>query len=105
MADEGFVAHVLDQLSEFGTVTAKSMFGGHGLYHEGVFFGLITGQGVFHLYTSEESRQAYIDAGMPSFNPRGKGDGPSAYFVVPDEVLEDREELASWARTAYEAKV
>ena len=36
-----FKAFVLDQLEELGDVTPKSMFGGVGLYHRGVFFGII----------------------------------------------------------------
>lgn len=36
-----YKAYVLDQLSAAGAVTARSMFGGVGLYCQGLFFGLI----------------------------------------------------------------
>ena len=38
---DAFRSFVLDQLSELGEVTPRSMFGGIGLYLSGVFFGII----------------------------------------------------------------
>jgi DNA transformation protein and related proteins len=36
-----FVDYVLEQLSPLGGVRAKRMFGGHGVYLEGLFFALV----------------------------------------------------------------
>ena len=43
-----FVKSLLDMLSDFGNVRSRAMFGGHGIYHEGVMIGLIA-SGVFYL--------------------------------------------------------
>ena len=40
ISDE-FVDYVIDQLSDWGEVSARKMFGGAGLYREGAMFGLI----------------------------------------------------------------
>lgn len=37
----GFSAYVLDQLAGLGGVSSRAMFGGRGLYFEGVFFGIL----------------------------------------------------------------
>lgn len=36
-----FLDYVLDQLSEWGEVNVKRMFGGAGLYSDGLMFGLV----------------------------------------------------------------
>ena len=36
-----FVEYVVDQLSTWGEVSVRRMFGGAGLYHKGTMFGLI----------------------------------------------------------------
>lgn len=38
---ESFAAFVLDQLAGLEGVSARRMFGGHGLYRGGDFFGII----------------------------------------------------------------
>lgn len=40
-ADDSFTAFVIDQLTSLGTVEARSMFGGKGLYWKDQIFGLI----------------------------------------------------------------
>lgn len=38
---EEFAGYVIDQLTGWGVVSARKMFGGAGLYCDGVMFGLI----------------------------------------------------------------
>jgi DNA transformation protein and related proteins len=40
VSDE-FIAYVVDQLSGWGEVSVRKMFGGAGLYREGAIFGVI----------------------------------------------------------------
>ena len=49
-------------------VTARGMFGGVGLYLEGKYFGLIS-DGILYFRTDSTSRDAYIERGMPAFQP------------------------------------
>ena len=46
-SDKKFVAFVLDQLDNAGTITAKSMFGEYGVYADGKLFGLICDNKLF----------------------------------------------------------
>src|SRR5437588_44362 len=59
---------VIDQLEELGGVTARAMFGGVGLYHEDVFFGIIA-RDALYLKVSDANRGDYERAGMRPFKP------------------------------------
>jgi DNA transformation protein len=95
----GFRAFVLDQLEDVGDVVPRSMFGGVGLYHEGVFFGLIAGD-TLYLKVDDQTRADYERAGSHAFRPYPDRAGTMQYFAVPLAVLESRPELTRWARKA-----
>jgi DNA transformation protein len=94
---------VVDQLSELVDVTARAMFGGVGIYCNGVFFGVIA-RDVLYFKTDEVTRPAYLRLGMKPFLPYGKkGGGQPRYYTVPLDVLESPPALAQWAREAVAA--
>ena len=74
VSDE-FLEFLLDQLSGWGGVTARKMFGGAGLYRDGKMFGLIAGD-VAYLKVDDTNRQAFADAGCKPFKPYAE-QGPS----------------------------
>jgi DNA transformation protein and related proteins len=93
--------YILEQLSPLGSVTARPMFGGLGLYHDGRFFGLVDDD-TLYLKVDDTSRADYERAGMGPFRPSAE-EGPTlGYYQVPAEVLEDRMVLRDWAATAVE---
>jgi DNA transformation protein len=94
-----FRQFVCDQLAELGDVTAQAMFGGVGLYHRGLFFGIIAGD-VLYLKVDESNRGDYVRAGMGPFKPYPNRSGTMQYYAVPVEVLESSAELGKWARRA-----
>jgi DNA transformation protein len=95
----GFKSFVLDQLEELGDVTPRSMFGGVGLYHRGVFFGIVARDTVY-FKVGETNRADYEGARMKAFRPYPNRSGVMKYHAVPLEVLESAAELAIWARKA-----
>ena len=97
-----FRSFVLDQLEELGDVTPRSMFGGVGLYHRGIFFGIIAAD-VLYLKVDATNRPDYERAGMHPFKPYPNRPGTMQYYAVPLEVLESGFELATWARKAIAA--
>ena len=100
---DGFTSYVLDQLEELGGVTPKSMFGGVGLYHGGVFFGILA-RDVLYLKTDARNRPDYVRARSRPFKPYLDKPGRStSYYEVPIDVLESAPELAVWARKAVAA--
>jgi DNA transformation protein len=95
-----YLAYVVDQLGEFGTVSARRMFGGAGLYRDDLFFGLIADD-ILYLKVDESNRPDYEAAGMGPFRPFHSGKNyMMGFYEVPADVLEEAEELARWASKA-----
>ena len=98
-----FVEHVVEMLKPFGAVTVRRMFGGWGLYRDGVFFALIAGD-VLYLKADEESAADFDRQGLEPFVFRKEGeDIATSYRRAPDEALEDPREMTRWAKAAYGA--
>ena len=101
MSEDSFQRFVVDQLTRLGVVTARAMFGGYGLYHHDLFFGIIHG-GRLYLKTDKESRAGYLERGMRPFRPNRR-QTLRTYYQVPADVLEDDEALVEWARKSLRA--
>ena len=87
----------------FGRVSVRRMFGGHGLFHEGRMFGLVSGERLY-LKTDEQNRAQFEAKGLAPFEYMRSGKlTPTSYVEAPPEIYEDREEAARWARLAWEA--
>jgi DNA transformation protein and related proteins len=102
-----YLHYVLEQLARVHGLTSRRMFGGYGLYSDDAFFGLIDDDTLF-LKTSDSNRADYESRGMKRFMP-SPGQTPSGggmgYHEVPADVLEDAEQLATWARKSVEIAV
>jgi len=91
---------VLEQLAPAGRVAARAMFGGVGLYLDGLFFALIDDD-TLYFKADDATRARYEQAGSKPFSPfPDRPDQTMAYWQVPAEVLEDPEQLTEWAREA-----
>jgi len=101
VSDE-FLGYVLDQLAAWGEVRAKRMFGGAGLYHQGTMFGLVADD-VAYLKVSDANRPDFEAAGSHPFQPYKGKKTIMSYYEIPEEVLDDRDELARWAEKAWGA--
>jgi DNA transformation protein len=97
---DDFHDYILEQLSAMRAVVSRRMFGGVGLYCDGLFFGLIDDD-VLYLKVDDSNRPDYTTRGMEPFRPfKDKPLYSMTYFQVPAEVLEDAEQLVEWSRKA-----
>jgi DNA transformation protein len=103
---DDFLNYVLDQLSGWGEVSARRMFGGAGLYREGRMFGLVADD-VAYLKADDSNRADFVKAGSSPFRPYPEKGGTTvmSYYEIPPQVLEDREQLAQWAQRAFDIQV
>jgi DNA transformation protein len=98
-----YLQYVLEQLSRLPRVTSRRMFGGIGMYSDGIFFGIIANDTVF-LKTDDSTRERYLERGSQPFRPyKHRPEVSMSYFHVPAEILEDADELVPWARDAVRA--
>ena len=94
-----FRAFVEDQLGRVVPVRSRPMFGGLGLYSGDRFFGVVDDD-VLYFKVDDDTRPRYRRRGMRPFEPMGTP--MNGYWQVPAGVIEDAEELESWAREAIE---
>jgi len=80
--------YVTEQLAAVGYIVAKRMFGGVGLYADGIFFALLADD-VLYLKVDDANRHDYELAGMDAFRPYPDKSRVMQYYEVPVEVMED----------------
>ncbi len=77
-----------------GEVTGKSMFGGLGVFCDGLMFALITRHGELYLKADDENRPKHEQAGLEKY-------GRMPYYRAPEDALTDWRSLEPWAGAAY----
>jgi DNA transformation protein and related proteins len=95
--DEGYKEYVIEQLSYLGSVTVRKMFGGAGIYFDGLIFGLLAND-VLYFKVDDSNKLEYERAGMKPFQPFEDKPMVMSYYEVPVDILENRELLAEWAK-------
>ena len=97
---QSFKTFVLDQLDRgVHGIRGKSMFGGIGIYAGDLFFALIADD-TLYFKVDESNRPDFEARGLGPFRPYGEGSESMHYFRVPEDVLEDPDELQLWADKA-----
>jgi DNA transformation protein len=98
MKRDPFKDFILDQLGALDKLRCRAMFGAHGLYLDGRFFGIVL-KGRLYFKINAAERPEYEKRGMGPFRPSAQQTLKS-YYEVPPEVIEDQKLLAAWARRA-----
>ena len=90
-----------DLLHDMPGITSRAMFGGWGLYRQGVIFGIIA-DGELFFKVDDQSRPEYEKRGSGPFvyEARGKKRAAKTYWQVPAEIMDDRESLKEWIDTS-----
>ncbi|KAA3628955.1 MAG: transcriptional regulator [Proteobacteria bacterium] len=90
-------------MQEIGTASARRMFGGYGIFLDGLMFALIA-DGTLYLKTDADNEATFRDRDLKPFvyYKRGRPCAMS-YFRAPEETLESRDEMTRWARLAFNA--
>lgn len=98
-----FVEYLKEVFERFGPVQPKRMFGGHGLFHDGLMFGLIAAD-TLYLKADDATATHFQDRGLPRFEYEKAGRKVKlSYYLAPEDIFDDPEEAAIWARRAFEA--
>ena len=96
---------IRDLFSQFRPVTVKRMFGGAGVYCEGLMFGLVFDGAIF-LKVDETSIPDFEREGSRPFvytrakSPDRVGRHSLSYWRLPERLYDDPDELAVWAGRA-----
>jgi DNA transformation protein len=96
----GYQDFILDLLAPLDPV-ARRMFSGVGLFHGGAMFGLLV-RDTLYLRVDATTRERFERAGSRpfSYTRAGREVSLAAYYIVPEELMDQQDELLQWARDA-----
>ncbi|MDX2471829.1 MAG: TfoX/Sxy family protein [SAR324 cluster bacterium] len=97
-----FSDFISELLEPFGDFTIKRMFGGIGIYWDGIMMAVLFSDELY-FKTGPSNIKDYQDKEMPAFKPFENKPMTMSYSLVPPEVIEDREAMELWATKALEA--
>lgn len=89
---------VRDLFGALGEITVRAMFGGAGIYCDGVMFALIGADTGIYLKAEGVLARALAAGGSEPFTYQRDGaDRTMNYWLMPEDGLEDPEEACLWA--------
>ena len=98
-----FIGFLQELLEKWGQVTARRMFGGHGLYHEGLMFAIVMDNRLY-LKADDLNRADFEALNLAPFTYLMKGNTVAlSYWSAPDSIFDEPAEAVRWARSAWEA--
>jgi len=103
MKDDGLLAHVRELLDPLGRISLRPMFGGHGVYCDGLFFAIVI-DGRLYLKVDDETRAHFQAAGCAPFVYEGRSAPVEmSYWHAPEQAMDSAEDMRPWARLAIAA--
>ena len=100
-----FVEHIIDLSQVIGPVYSRRMFGGYGVFLEGLMFGLIF-RNTLYFKVDATSRDYYVSRGLEPFSYERQGKRLDLnYYQAPEEVLDDITMMKKWCNCAFEVAI
>ena len=101
--EKEFAAYVVDLLQTIGPCYAKGMFGGFGIFLEGLMFALVA-DNVLYLKVDDDNRADFLELGLQAFSYEKQGKSMNlSYFQAPEEAMESGDVMQLWGSSAYSA--
>ena len=100
-----FVNYLLELLQTFGNVSARAMFGGYGIYKDGLILGLVIDD-TFYLKVDDGNRGEFEARGLEPFLYESKNKDKQislGYYQCPEDALESAGLMVDWAKSGYGA--
>jgi DNA transformation protein len=93
-----------EMFSALGPVTIRRMFGGKGVYHQGMIIALDFRDEML-LKADAVTAPEFEAAGARRWSYEGKKGNPvfMPYWSIPEDAFDDPDVMAKWVRLAYEA--
>ncbi len=107
MPTSDFHSYVIeDLLIDIPGITSRAMFGGWGIYKDGVIFGLIADDQLY-FKVDDQNKPQYEEHGSSPFvyEQGGHPKTTMSYWLVPADILEDKNALSKWVEEACQASI
>jgi DNA transformation protein len=96
-----FVDYVVELMADWATVSVRKMFGGYGMYREGLMFALIVEDELF-FKTDTNNVVQFERAGSHPFVYQSQARTVQlSYWSAPAASLDSPAEMGGWCRSAY----
>jgi len=100
-----YVEYLKEVFSEFGSVEPRRMFGGYGIFHKGLMFGLVADE-VLYLKADEAIAKYFTERELEQFSYEKQGKAfKMSYYMAPEDIFDDLEEAKVWADRSFAAAV
>lgn len=105
MSADSFHAFVCELFAGVGAISIKRMFGGAGVYADGLMFGLLADE-VIHIKVDAALKAELLREGSgpfvwtPESGPRAGEQVEMGYWRLPEAALDDPDLAAAWGRKA-----
>ena len=86
---------IIEKLGSVGDITAKKMFGGHGLFYDGKMFCIVDSKGQGYLKVNDSNRTAFEEEGASKHSRM-------PYYSIPSVVFNNLDELVQWAKRSID---
>lgn len=96
-----FLEFVMEQLGRVTPVTSRRMFGGVGVYSDGIFFAVMDDE-TLYLKVDDTNRPDFEAIGTGPFRPFGEDKQGMQYYELPADLLEDPDQLRPWVHRAID---
>lgn len=102
---QGFLDYVKETFAHFGPIQTRKMFGGYGIFHQGLMFALISDEQLY-LKVDNQSKQLFTELDLSPFTYIKQNKPVQlSYFAAPETVFEDEQEALYWANQAFQASL
>jgi DNA transformation protein len=94
---------IRELFASFGPVDVRRMFGGAGVFVDGMMIALVS-RDVVYLKADAETIPSFEREGLAPFSYMARGGKRTitSYWRMPERLYDDADELATWARASLE---
>jgi DNA transformation protein len=97
------ITDIIERLSPFGDISSRPMFGGFGIYKDGIIIAIVADEELY-FKSIAKTQDFYKSFGSTPFVYEGqKRPIQMSYWIVPETVLNDPETLEKWVDTAFDS--
>jgi DNA transformation protein len=98
-----FIHSLNDVFAQLHPFTHKRMFGGYGLFKQGLMFALVFDDEVY-LKANKHTQEEFIKQGCEAFiYTRQKKPVSLQYYLAPETIFDDPDDASYWGQLAFNA--
>jgi DNA transformation protein len=97
-----YIDFLVEQFEPLGEISARRLFGGHGVYCNGTIFAIVA-SGAVYLKADDVNIPLFEARGLKAFQPFEDQPGTMRYYEAPPEIFEDTDAMKEWVGGAIGA--